>query len=839
MRNRTGSRGVTLIELMVAVAILSIGVLGLIGAMGGIQKSIQISKNKTLASNLAQEKMQILKQKNYYQVLVTTSPTYDTNYTPNIPYDGGYFPPESILEGGVNYRRLTYIQVAREDSGNIVTLPPTTADTGMRLITVTVTWGQGGDKKKLEVRNILANPDTVMSNAIFSGTVRNASTFVAITGVLVNIAENIGWRDTANAVGAYTINLSPGNHTMMASAQGYFSELRVVSIAANQSLTQDFNLVPIASGTVQGTVWLNDHLVLSQVVGSTVDANSYSQEYVEVFNPTTYTWTMSGNIGLKFQRPADGSRKTILINYSATTIAPGGFFLFANTGTVTAGGAGVAADATWSPANNAADFPYFGTQMNIITTSDQPSEGGGAVELYKVSDGSTLDILGWDRNNGGQSAPFFETDGLNESIGLQLEEQYVRYSSTSGVSTVFGPAYDSGNNTVDWTNINPLNIPPKNSGVAAQTVIAGVPAAGAVISCTDGLSISTAAVLTGTPPRANFTLTQVATGTWTAFLSSRTYHLENTTITIAATGSVYTFPSSTTILTQSNFEGFISGTVTNALGAAISPGIVVSPEGAGVDATASTLNGGYLLRVTPGLINVTANPNNVNSSYVSQSSQALTINLGEVKSGVNFVLSQGGRVTGFVTRDGINALPGIAVAALDSNGSSRDQQVTDSSGRFTTVSIATGVYSIEPAVGSHETSIPPATSVTVTIGATVSAGTFTITGALGTIRGSVSAGGTPLRVGALIVVTTITLAGTPPAPPSLSSATLTGTPYYITSSNEDGTYSVDVRQSTSPAYRVYGYYTTFSGQTPVITSLVNTGVSVTAGQTVSGVNFAW
>ena len=66
-----GRSGVTLVELMVSVVILSIGILGLVATFGGIQRAVQNAKNKTLASTLAQEKMQILKQKNYYQVLVT------------------------------------------------------------------------------------------------------------------------------------------------------------------------------------------------------------------------------------------------------------------------------------------------------------------------------------------------------------------------------------------------------------------------------------------------------------------------------------------------------------------------------------------------------------------------------------------------------------------------------------------------------------------------------------------------------------------------------------------------------------------------------------------------
>ena len=109
-RNQSGA---TLTELMVATAVLSVGVIGMMGSFSGIQKVIQGSKSGTLAAGLAQEQMQILKQKVYYQILITTNPSYDNNFVPPAVYDPGYFPPQVILEGGVRYTRYTYIEVAK------------------------------------------------------------------------------------------------------------------------------------------------------------------------------------------------------------------------------------------------------------------------------------------------------------------------------------------------------------------------------------------------------------------------------------------------------------------------------------------------------------------------------------------------------------------------------------------------------------------------------------------------------------------------------------------------------------------------------------------------------
>jgi prepilin-type N-terminal cleavage/methylation domain-containing protein len=840
---RAARKGVTLVELMVALVVLGVGIIMLINSFGYVQKAIQGSKNRTLASNLMQEKMQILKQLPYYQVLVTTDPAHDTtDFAPeSVNYDTGYFPPETVIEAGVTYTRYTYIQVAREDSGKLVQLSPSTPDTGLKLITVTVVWGTGGSKRKLSLLSVVANPDTVMSNSTFNGAVTDSANNAPVYGALVNVAENMGWRDSTDASGDYSIGLSLGNYTMVVSAPGYYTQFRSVSIAANQAQEQDFSLVKIATGSVSGTVWLRDHLVISQVVGSTVSAG-YDQEYVEVYNPTTFTWLMNGAVGLKFQRPVDAFAKTIAIDYDTDYLSSGGYYLFANAGTITAGGVSVNADAVWNGGNSTSDFPYFGTQKNIIPTSNESSEGGGALELYKVQDGTALDRVGWNRNSGGQTAPFSETAGIDQNIGLEVGEQYVRYASTAGLSSVWGPAYDSNNNNNDFYDAATIAYPPHNS-LSSAISISGTPAAGSVVTASDGVSSSTTAWLTGgSRPYATFTLVDVATGTWMVIMSSGMYSLENDTVPIPSYGAVYVFPSSSTYLSQITGNAVITGHVTNVLGQPITaPSLIkVASNGAGPDAYASAASGRYTLLVSTGLIDITANPGNANSNYVSVSSVSIPVGLGQVYSGVDFTLYQGARISGFVTRDGINPLPGVVVSVMDSNGNSMDQQVSDVNGRFTSLNISTGVYGVEPVLSSFEASSPGSQAVTLaSAGSTVFSATFTVAGAMGHITGSVSSGGAPIKTGVLIVVTTSLLTGSPPAVPNFSTATLSGAPFFVTSSGEDGNYSLDVSQSTAPKYNVYAYYPKPSGGSATMAVSAVANVSVLAGQTAAGVNFSW
>ena len=835
---------------MISTALLSVASVGMIGSFTGIQKALQISKSTTLAANLAQEQLQILKQKIYYQVLVTTSPAYDAAFAPPSAYDTGYFPPETIMEGGVIFTRYTLVEVVKEDSGVITVLPPATPDTGMKLVTVTVAWRLAGAPKRLAVRTIVANPDTVTANAIFTGVVRDAGTMAPIPGAVVTVAENLGWRDSSNASGSYSINASPGSYTLGTVVAGYFPSHRSVSIAANQTQTQDFTLVPMSSGSAvsAGSLWVIPDLLISQVVASTrqADAADFVVQFVELFNPGAVPVTIQGNYALNFQVPSGCTYSNTCHGLPLTFVrssAPArGYFVVANTATFTLNGVRVEADAYWPDAAAAScsvppnpavwDLSAIPPKKQILDIGH-----GGSVWLTD-SIGTVVDAVGWIHN--ANAPPKFEGAPLNlGSAGFADGIQMVRTSSPNFVSSAYGRSYDYGFNNVDFTTVA-VQHDAFGALSPAQTLLAGRPAVGAIVSANDGLSLSTQAYSYGFPPTARFALTQVATGTWTMLVSSGNWTLQHDTVTIASAGSVFALPSTMTFLDTLNYHGFISGTVTDALGAPISPAVPVDPGGMGAAQYASVANGRYLLRVSTGLVDVTANSGiGAAASYVSVSSLGVSAQLGRVTSGVNFLLSQGGRVSGFVTRDGVNPLPGVSVTMLDANGYARDTQVSGSDGRFTSLNISTGSYRIEPALDEIETVSPSSALVTVTPGGTVFSATFTVSGALGSITGAVTAGGAPLRTGALIVVTTATLAGTPPAPPSLSSATLTGSPYYVASSREDGTYRVEVRQSTSPAYRVYAYYITYPGGAPTINAQSASGVQVLAGQTTTGVNFSW
>ncbi len=832
------SKGVTLVELLVSVLILSLTILIFVESFTNISKSIIASKAKTLATNLAQEKIQILRQMPYYRILVTPEVLYYTEVSPPIPYDNTYFPPERILEGGMYFTRYTYVYSVQEVDGKIEPLPINSPDQGMKCIEVAVVYDTSFGKKVVRLKTIEANPSIEAYRGSIVGKVKDARTLQPLQGALVIVAENIGCRDYTNSYGDYNIKVPFGSYNIMASLRRYFPAITQISVGANEQ-TVNFNLQPMSTGTVYGSVWLNDRLIISQVVGSTKTISGFSQEYIELYNPTTYYIQIavsisSGIIGLKYQSTEDSEIKNIRLVYLSSAVAPYSYYLIANTTTIVACGVSKTADAIFSSDNE--NYP------NIIRTKEEngPQSAGGGVGIYYISTGRWIDIVGWDTFNVLRQAPIYERDGINQNVGLEENEQFVRKTLPTGFLSGWGNAYDSDNNNDDFIIYSPLSIPPKNSGDTLAP-LTGRPAVGSVISCNDGLSDTITAQQSGSPPSAVFNL-HVATGSWSIMISSgdRYARIDNV---VVREGEVIPVPNSYTNppwpeefmpivqLSSSTQIGFISGRVINAAGAPLSSIQIRAAS----EVTYTNLNGYYFLAISSGIYSVIANSNNLNPLYISYIIPNVVVELGKITSGVNFVLSQGGRITGFVTMDKVNPLSGIVVVAKTQEGFVYGEDVSDESGRFYISNISSGTYYVEPVLSSKERSIPSVSTVTVTAGGTVHAGTFTITGCMGVIKGKVTSSGKPISTGVLIIATPQTIT----SPPELSINTIGAEPYFITSSYEDGSYKLEVVGSSTTIYNLYAFYTTYVGNTPTVNQKSITNIIVLPGGEVTNKDFNW
>lgn len=808
--------GVSLIELIIAIAILAIGILGLIAGGQYLHRGIQTSKNVGLATNLAQEKIEHLKNISYPELIVTTSTAQDSCF-PDIYYDTGFFPPEEIESGGVTFRRLTRVKKVSESiSGGLQSLAWNSPDAGLRQIEVSVVWLEKGECKRLVLRNLANDPNRVKLESSFYGTVSSGTLYgPSLQNVLVEVLQNPSWGGLSGSDGGYFFSVSPGTYTLRASLRGYFpATVSGLAIADDELLKQDFAMRPMSSGTISGVAYVRDHPVISQVMADNTQG-SYSAEFVELYNPTTFTWAIASAadvpaLKLYYQRSPSYPQVELECDYNVRALESGKYFLFANTTTITLGGVSRAADAVFKPT-------LLGYPNMIYATGDVGSTAAG-LKLVLASTGEKLDAVGWKQSSA--MPEVYEGLPVGASSGINHGEQFVRKVSSAGYSSGYGRAYDSDNNYFDFLIYNPALIPPRNS-YDSEAPRTGTPASEAVVSADDGLSSPVYSAQNG-----SFVLPSVATGTWTVDISSGLYTIEVSSVAVHTNLDT---PINEVGLRSLTEYGYISGKVTNEYNAPI-PNIMISAPGALPAYTDAA--GNYVLAVATGPISVSANRGNDNRKYTSSLREDVEICLGVMTSGINFTLSSGGTLTGFVSPNGVDPYPGVAFEAR-MYGLSYGSVVSDNTGKFTISNLPAGAYDIYAYGPNSEQVSPESVSAVVTAGDTVFSSSFTVNGGFGTVGGSLTAGGKSIGTGVLLVASTVTISGV--APPDVSAALRAGgVKYYQKSSAADGTYAIDLPAG---SYNIYAWYTDLSGSNPVTVKKSATAVVTSANRSI--VNFVW
>lgn len=841
--------GVTLTELMIAVSVLTIGVIGSMGAFKYINKAMTRSRIKTIATNLAQEKMEVLRNKPYFQLLVTTATTLSTGYSTNFSYDTDNYPPQTFTLWGMpaltRVVNVDYITL----SGSVATpLSYSDNDPGMKRVTVTVMWTQEGTPQKVQIESYYENPTAAVLSAGFTGTVTNAAGGAAVGDALVQVQGSPKWRGYSDPVtGVYRFQVAPGTYTLVCSTQGYFpANSSTLYVAAGAYTSQNFPLNKIGTGTISGMAYIRDHLLISQVVGSSVNRTGEYQEWVEVYNPTTWTWTMATGLGtgggtgsnsvVIFTYTEEGSGEVFPhFNYRSLSLDASSYFLFANTGTVSAVGINREADAIY---NDSSDWDF--DDMDDVIKTGAPSPAGHMI-MGNVVTMTEYDVLGWNATSNGNGAKKlatkYEGAAIVQAQGLELGEAYTRRTQIGGFTSTRGRCDDTQNNNNDFYVATPVPYQPRNTS-DFQVCYTGTPAEGAVVDANDGLSSSALVSSTG-----YFLLTNVATSavlnadsTWEVLAASYTIFNSSAGLTITAGQNKDV---GTLVLSTAISGGIASGYVYGSGPDQNRPLPSIKVGSGGLTATTNSL-GYYRLFLNAGLAIITANIGLENGSYQS-ADENVTMTEGEVTTVPDFHLAQSGTIKGYVTA-GTGALPNIVVQAT--NGGPVYEDTSDSTGNYyisaTTSSVA---YTVTPVLDPLQsyTSLPasPLTATLTTPGSTVFAGTITVVGAMGTIAGTVVASTASVTTGVLVVASTVAV--TDPLPTFTAASSPSEAVYYAASSQADGTYSLDVRSSTSTPYDVRAFYPVVNAVSGSVsyTSRSSTNVWVSSAGATTTRHFVW
>lgn len=704
------NRGFTLIEVMLAVALLSLVFLLSFRSFYPMIVGFTTTNQRAIIEQILQNRIEEIRGGGYALLSVSTAPQAVPNLPTTVLSDSGFYPPTIFTENGTDYVSHVVVHYMVPDShGDLQPTNPFGPDTGRKRITITVAWKSGGYWRTQTATGLLESKGLGTKNVLFQGTVTHGGG-IPLLGAKIQTLEDAGAFGQSDIAGDFQFNVRPGTYTLVATCPGYFSVLKNNCFVSyqNSPSVQPFHLTARDVGTVQGSVWINDHLVISRVVGE-----SGGGEWVEVFNPTTWTW-IGADIGLSVQSIAQPDPVPILFNTPPMSdILPGRFFLLANNAAIL----GVTSDAVWS-----------GDQIPFNQTA--------GVSLYVVG-GSTQDSVGWGTVG---SPPLVE--GVKINTPLAAGAELFRFSNVSGPSTLVGPAYDSGNNQVDFTVA--VAVPPRNS-LSTQPIAAGTPAEGAVVMIDDGMSTPVTAALVGTPPEAQYVMPNVATGTWSVVGGSRTF-MSVVPCTVPSAGVVTT----PLFLTTAAVVGYVSGRVMDAVTNLPLPNIEVSPGGM------TNADGTYMVSLPSGNGVLTANPGG--TPPYGTASQGVTVTVGALIRGEDFLLPRSAILVGRVKWVGSVGVSGVPITFRGLTQASFFETTTDKDGNYS-ITVPTGTYLVTPSLPYTDPMSIYYTGVSGKMtndctasspGAVVNCGTITNPLFPVSITGTVTRGGAPVENGAIV-----------------------------------------------------------------------------------------
>ncbi len=140
---RDNGRGFSLVEILIAIMILSVTFMALLKGLGSVSRARLSSKTRSAAKDLVNDKLESMKDIPYHQLIVTTkSLTAREPGLKSYSYDEEAYPPEKLSMNGASFERRIFVEKVHVDpvQKRIKGLLPGAPDTGFKRTTVFVIW---------------------------------------------------------------------------------------------------------------------------------------------------------------------------------------------------------------------------------------------------------------------------------------------------------------------------------------------------------------------------------------------------------------------------------------------------------------------------------------------------------------------------------------------------------------------------------------------------------------------------------------------------------------------------------------------------------------------------
>jgi hypothetical protein len=665
--------------------------------------------------------------------------------------------------------------------------------------------------------NVTANT----SSGAISGTVTSASGGTAISGATVS--DSGGASSTTNSSGVYTLaGLSPGSHTLTASAGGFTSATQTASVTAGTTQNLAFSLSPApTTGAVTGAITSASGgtpiggATVSDSGGAGTTANSSGTYTLAGLAQGSHTLTVSApgftpqaqtvsvtagttqnmSFSLTSGPPPTGTITGTVMATSGGTAISGATVTDSAGATVTTNGSGAYTLSGLPPGSHSltASATGFTSQVQTATVTAGTAQTIGFSLTMAPTTGAVTGSVTSAPGGAGISGATV-TDAGGASTTTSPSGTYSLNGLAPGSHTLIAAAsgFSSATQAVSITTGTTQNagfsmIPSPSTGGVTGTIAnasGGSVIAGAIVSDSSGATATTSA-------SGNYTLNGLAPGSHTLNASASGFNSVAQTASVTA-GNTQNVSFS---LTPAATSGAITGTVTSASSGAPLMAATVSDSGG---ASASTDGAGVytISGLVPGSHSLT-----VSAPGFSSQTEAASVSAGSTR---NLSLSltpapTTGAITGTVT----SAAGGAAVAGATITDSAGASTTSDSSGVYTLTGLAAGNHTLTASAAGFGSGTQTAS---VTAGATIQGVNFSLTPSPGTVSGTVTR-----------AVDGTAIAGAMVTDSQGASTTTDGTGLYSLTGLSPGSY-------------------TLSATAAAFSSATQTA-SVTAGGTTTGVNF--
>lgn len=361
-----GTGGASLVEVLLAVAILVISVSALSYYYPISMRAIPEARHRNSASALANSKLEQMKMQPYGTVRLLPASNFPnpTNCDcRTIDFASATLDPafsETVVNGPITYQRKVCVnRMQRTVTGDLVPQCNNWSDTGLKNIVVAVSWKTGNQPKTVVTETMLSLQSQPVNGSLASTmTVTvcgaqlanptqcdNAKQAAINATTTVSLFDPLGPQRTDNGGalpgGSTALMLPPGTYTLHVQAPGYFPyHEEGIPLASGAALVRDIRLRSRTdhASHIAGEIFAADHLVISKIVSEVARANGIAgcidatkpypdnHEVLEIYNPTNRSWQLGTDFHVTYYGVGTSvNLETITI--SRPTIPSHGYFL--------------------------------------------------------------------------------------------------------------------------------------------------------------------------------------------------------------------------------------------------------------------------------------------------------------------------------------------------------------------------------------------------------------------------------------------------------------------------------------------------------------------------------